>query len=75
MGDNYTGALLEDIDHKIDLILEAQAALTGVPQKINEIDARLIRVEGDVKVIKKVVTEHSRELRDHYKRITTLEQT
>ena len=71
MGDNYAGALLEDIDHKLDLVLEAQAALTGVPQKINDIYQRLTGVEANVQVIKKVVTEHSRQLLD----ITTLDQS
>jgi hypothetical protein len=79
MSDN-DAVLLEDIDHKLDLILEAHAALAPLPQKVNKLDERLTIVEADVKVIKKVVTDesritrhHTKLLNDHETRISDLE--
>lgn len=65
---DYDGILLEDMNHKLDALLEGQQAMGGVPRQIEEIDTRLRNVEIDVKAIKAVVTNHE-------KRITTLEKT
>jgi hypothetical protein len=73
MSDDYTAAILEDVKHKFDTIIDGQTLLAPMSQKLNDVEERLIRVEGDVKIIKKVVTSHSRELRDHEHRITKLE--
>lgn len=55
---HYEGALLEDINHKFDAILEGQQSLANVPRKLDDIDERLGRVESDVKAIKAVITNH-----------------
>jgi hypothetical protein len=80
MNDHYDGVLLEDINHKVDMILESQAAL-ATSMELGAVDERLIRVETNVEIIKRVVTEHStsikqqnNRLNSHNKRITTLEQ-
>jgi hypothetical protein len=57
MSDDYTGILLEDIDHKLDAILESQVLLAPMSQKLNDVDERLSHVEADVKVIKAAVTD------------------
>ena len=76
----HTGILLEDINHKLDALLEGQIPLAPMARKIDNIDERLIRVENDMQVVKKVLREHSRELKhisgrvdNHHKRITKLE--
>ena len=61
--------LLEDMNHKLDALLEGQQSMARVPGQIEEIDTRLRDVEIDVKAIKAVVTNH------HDKRITKLEKT
>jgi hypothetical protein len=73
MKKSHMGLTLEYLDDKLDLILEAIAPLGPMQIKITEIDARLTRVESDVKVIKKVVTATNRDLKDHERRITDLE--
>jgi uncharacterized coiled-coil protein SlyX len=60
--------LLEDMNHKLDAILEGQQSMARVPEQIEKIDTRLRDVEIDVKAIKAVVTNHD-------KRITKLEKT
>lgn len=65
--------LLEDINHKLDALLEGQALLAPMSRKIDNVDARLIRIEDDMGIVTKVVHDHSRELDDHAKRITKLE--
>jgi hypothetical protein len=71
--DHYMGAMLEAMDHKIDLILEAHAALAPLPRQVKKIDGRLTVVESDVKVIKSVVKATNRDLQGQEKRITKLE--
>jgi len=79
MSDNDL-VLLEDIDHKLDAIIEGQTLLAPMSRKLDEVDERLTVVEADVKVIKKVVTDesritrhHTKLLNDHETRISDLE--
>ncbi len=80
MNDDYLGVLLEDIDSKLDAVLESQSTMATALQ-LKAVDERLTRVEVDVKVIKRVVTEQSRDLqrhdiqlKDHEGRITALKK-
>jgi|GEM_PF-1827328 len=72
MGDN-DAVLLEDIDHKLDALLEGQTLLAPMSRKLDNVDERLTRLEADVKVIKKVVTDESRVTRQHTKRLNNHE--
>jgi hypothetical protein len=65
--------LLEDIDHKLDALLEGQTLLAPMSRKLDNVDERLTRLEADVKVIKKVVTDESRVTRRHTKRLNNQE--
>jgi hypothetical protein len=58
------GALLEDIDSKLDIVLEGQSVL-ATSLELKAVDERLTRVEEDVKVIKSVVTATNVDLQDH----------
>ena len=76
------GAIIEDIDDKLDLILEAHAALAPLPERVNEIEERLAKVESDTCVIRRVVTEYSQELKiinqkldHHHSRLGKLENS
>jgi hypothetical protein len=61
----HDGILLEDMNHKLDAILEGQEAMGGVPCQIKKIDDRLRNVEIDVKAIKAVLKDHSKILNNH----------
>ena len=71
MGDNDT-VLLKNISHKLDVLLEAQSIM-ATSMQVKAIDKRLIGVEADVKVIKKVVTDESRVTRRHTSRLNNHE--
>ena len=60
--DHYTGALLEDIDSKLDIILEGQAA-QATSLELKDVGDRLTKVEDEVKLIRRIVTDESRDQR------------
>ena len=60
--DHHQGVLLEDMNHKFDVILEYLKPLSGLPAKVDRIDERLERVESDVKVVKVVLKDHSKDI-------------
>lgn len=63
--DQYTGALLKDINDKLQAILEGQKSLARVPTELQVIQDRLERVESDTNVIRFVATDLSAKLNDH----------
>ena len=79
MGDDYTAVLLEDINHKFDVIVESLSGMATAVQ-LQAVGDRLVRVENELIIMRRVLTEHSSELQynggrldNHEKRITTLE--
>ena len=60
--------LLEDMNRKLDAILESQQSMASVPGDIAILKDDMIVVKGDIKTIKAVVTNHE-------KRITKFEKT
>ena len=79
MSDHYAGVLLEDINHKFDFIVEILAGMATAKQ-LQAVDDRLVRVESDMQIVKRVLREHSCELKrhdglmnNHETRITKLE--
>lgn len=71
MSDN-DAVLLEDIDHKLDALIEGQTVLAPMARKLDDVDKRLTNLETDVKVIKKVVTDESKVTRGHGKKLNDL---
>lgn len=71
---DYDTVLLEDMNHKLDSLLEGQTAMGHMPRKLDEIDDRLCRVESDVGAIKLVLKDHSRILNEHSRDIAELKQ-
>lgn len=67
---HYGGVLLEDMNDKLDVILEGQQSLAHVPAKLEEIDTRLSNVEFDVKVIKLAVKHQSKDHNTLVKQVT-----
>ena len=79
MSEHYYGELLEDINHKFAFIVESLSGMATAKQ-LQAADDRLVRVENDMKIVKRILGEHSRELRhisgrvdNHETRITKLE--
>jgi len=72
---DYDGVLLEDINHKLDAILESQAAMANVPGTIDDIDERLQNVESDVKVIKAAAMDLSQDHTRLTNRVMKIEKT
>lgn len=65
--DHYEGALLEEMDHKLDALLEGQQSLAQVPGDPAQLKDGMTVVKADIKTIKAVITNHEG-------RITRLEQ-
>lgn len=72
MKDDHVAILLGRIEDKLARFAEAMA---DVPARLTAIEERLYSLEGDMRVVKAVMTDQSKELHDHERRITTLEAT
>jgi hypothetical protein len=81
MADNEDKILSEDMNHKLDAILEGIAPLASVPSDIASLKSDVSTIKDDLRVVKAAIkdlsgSDHSKEtqLEDHELRITTLEQ-
>lgn len=70
--DNYTAILLEEIRDQFRAVIEMVSQMQDNMQFLAK-TAELEVVKDDISVIKKVVTNISRQQKDHEKRITKLE--
>lgn len=70
---DYTGVLLEDINGKFDVIVEAVGQMQDQMKLLKDVPEDLKEVKADVKTIKSVLTGHSEQLADHEERINALE--
>lgn len=68
MKKDHMGVILEDISDKFDLILESLSFMATSAQ-LTVVDQRLIRVEEDVRTIKKVVTDEGKDVRQRLSRL------
>ncbi|MGI9027660.1 MAG: hypothetical protein ACR2FM_02335 [Candidatus Saccharimonadales bacterium] len=71
---HYEGALLEDVNDKLDALLEWQQPLTQISRDITELKDDMREVKQDISVMKAVLTSQSGQLHNHERRITTLEK-
>jgi hypothetical protein len=81
MNDDEDMILSEDMNSKLDAILEGIGPLSSVPVKLDKIDERLEHIESDAKAVKASIKDLSHtghgqteQLNDYELRITTLEQ-
>jgi hypothetical protein len=65
MADNYTAVLMEELREQLRLVLEGQAALSGVPTELRGLRDDVDGLKADVAVIKAAVTDVSRILKEH----------
>lgn len=71
--DHYVGAMLEDIDHKFDAIMEGQQSLAHVPGQLENIEKRLDRMEVKSDAFEVWLKDHDKVIRSHDKRLVRLE--
>jgi hypothetical protein len=72
MNDKGIGIVLEDMNGKMDVVLEAVGQMRD-DMKMLAKQEDLEEVKADIKTVKAVITNHSIQLDDHEKRITRLE--
>ena len=65
--------LLEDMNHKLDILLEGFSLIAPMSRKLDNVDERLTRLEEKVDVITQVVTHESQVTRTHAKRLNNHE--
>ena len=68
---HYEGALLEVMDHKLDLLTES---LADVPRDIQNLKSDVSQLKEDMAVVKHAVKTYSGELDNHEHRIRHLEK-
>ena len=71
--DNYIGMLLEEIRDQNRAVLEAVGVMQQQVAKLPTIEEEIRELKADVKVIKAAVTDQSKQLDEHERRITRLE--
>lgn len=71
--DHYVGALLEDINHKFDALMEGQQAMASVPGDIAQLKSDMFDVKNDIAAIKAVAKDHEKMIKNHDKRLIRLE--
>ena len=71
MKKNYTDVLLEDMNHKFDLLLEIVGQMRDEMKTLAK-QTDLEEVKQDVKVVKAAVTDLSLQVHGHEKRFTKL---
>ncbi len=70
---DYTNVLLEEMNSKFDLLLEAVKPIRQLQQDTGTLKEDMNEVKSDVKVIKAAVTDVSKEVSAHDLRIANLE--
>ncbi len=71
--DNYIGVLLEDIRDQNKAVLEAVGDMQKQVAELPAIREDIGELKDDMKVVKAAVTDRSRQLQDHVRRIGDLE--
>jgi len=71
--DERKEVLGEVLADELKVIHELVKEVPNINSKVNKIDKDVTELKNDMKVIKAVVTEHSKQLKDHELRITHLE--
>lgn len=76
---NEDRVLLEDMNGKLDAILEGQEAMGHMPGQLRDMDSRLERIESEVTGMKAAMRDEFRDSNkkctDIDKRVTRLEQS
>lgn len=67
--------LLEDMNHKFDLLLELLSPMKQIQQDVGSLKEDMSQVKQDVKIIKAAVTDLSHQVSNQDRRLTHLENT
>lgn len=71
--ENYTNAILEDINSKFDAVLEIVTPLVTLPEQVRRLQSEVDAIRTDIKTMGFVVKDHSGQLRTHDGRLLNLE--
>ncbi len=71
--DHYEGALLEELKHTMQLILEGTSALAGVPKRLAAIESKFDALLSEHVSMRVVIKDQSKTLHNHETRLTKLE--
>ena len=65
--------LLEDINHKLDAVLQGIAPLASVPARLSDLENSMGDVKTELKLIRTTLKIHSSQIDKHEVRVTNLE--
>jgi outer membrane murein-binding lipoprotein Lpp len=71
--DNYTAILLEDMNDKFDLIMEAIRPLQTLPAQVARLGEDVAELKSDMKVVKAAITDLTPQVNDIDVRVQRLE--
>ncbi|RTK94572.1 hypothetical protein EKI60_03050 [Candidatus Saccharibacteria bacterium] len=69
----YIGVVLEEIRDQNKIVLEAVGDLQTTVRKLDHMETDLKAIKSDIKAIKAAVTDTSKQVQNHERRITKLE--
>lgn len=69
----YIGVVLEEIRDQNKVVLEAVGDLQTTVRKLDHMETDLKAIKSDIKAIKAAVTDTSKQVQNHERRITKLE--
>ena len=69
MSDYDIAIILEDVNHKFDVIVEGQQAMAHIPAAVAKLQEDMTEVRGDIRAIKAVAKDHSDLLSDHTRQL------
>ena len=69
----YFGVVLEEIRDQNKVVLEAVGDLQTTVRKLDHMETDLKAIKSDIKAIKAAVTDTSKQVQNHERRITKLE--
>lgn len=73
MSDDRVAVLLEDIQGKLTSLADSVSVLAQDMHDVKQTIAPIPQMAGDIAVMNKVLTNHSRQLNDHETRLQALE--
>ena len=72
MKQEYFEVVLEDINSKIDAIMEIVIPLAALPARLDRLESKVDMMAADIKVIKLVVGQHTEEIAELKRRTAHL---
>lgn len=75
MKDNHVAVILEDINHKFDVVFEIAGDIMALKQDLGGLKADVHELKLDMKTVKAAVQATNHQVTDHENRLTMLKAT